>query len=71
MSEAPKLRGFAKMTAQERAAVSSRGGKAAHEGGKAHQFDSEAARKAGSKGGKASQQRRRERMQATPPKEEA
>ena len=44
-------RGFALLTAEQRAAVSSKGGKAAHALGRAHKWDQEAARAAGRKGG--------------------
>lgn len=54
MSDEPKKkRGFAAWTAEKRAEVSSRGGKAAHAKGTAHQFDSAEALAAGSKGGHA------------------
>lgn len=43
--------GFAAMSPEERRAVASRGGKAAHAMGVAHQFTSDEARAAGKKGG--------------------
>ena len=55
---APKKRGFASMTPERIREISSRGGKAAHEQGRAHTFSSEEARAAGSKGGKAPHIRR-------------
>jgi hypothetical protein len=61
-------RGFANLTAAQRAVISSMGGRAAHACGTAHQFTSEEARAAGRKGGRASQARR---SQATPAKTEA
>jgi general stress protein YciG len=42
--------------------IASKGGKAAHQKGTAHEWTSEEAREAGRKGGIASHQRRRERM---------
>jgi general stress protein YciG len=47
-------RGFAGMDPDRQREIASEGGKAAHESGHAHEFDSEEARKAGQKGGKAS-----------------
>jgi uncharacterized protein len=46
-------RGFASMDNQTQREIASRGGKAAHERGTAHEFSSEEARKAGRKGGQA------------------
>lgn len=46
-------RGFAAMTPERRREIAAMGGKAAHENGVAHCFTSEAAKVAGSKGGKA------------------
>lgn len=46
-------RGFAGLTPERRREISSKGGKAAHEKGTAHQWDSEEARVAGTKGGTA------------------
>lgn len=46
-------RGFASMDNQKQREIASKGGKAAHLSGNAHQFTSEEARKAGSKGGQA------------------
>jgi general stress protein YciG len=43
--------GFAGMDPAEQRKIASRGGKAAHAQGKAHEFTSEEARAAGSKGG--------------------
>jgi uncharacterized protein len=42
--------------------IASKGGKAAHQKGTAHEWTSEEARNAGRKGGLASHQRRRERL---------
>lgn len=47
-------RGFASMDEDKQREIASQGGKAAHENGNAHEWDSEEARKAGQKGGKAS-----------------
>jgi general stress protein YciG len=47
-------RGFAAMDPEKQREIASEGGKAAHESGNAHEFDSEEAKKAGQKGGKAS-----------------
>lgn len=46
-------RGFAAMSPEKRREIASRGGKAAHEQGRGHEWDSEAARAAGRKGGRA------------------
>lgn len=47
-------RGFASMDKQKQREIASRGGKAAHAKGTAHEFDSKSAREAGRKGGQAS-----------------
>ena len=44
-------RGFASMDPEKQREIASMGGRAAHESGNAHEFDSEEARKAGKKGG--------------------
>jgi general stress protein YciG len=46
-------RGFASMDAEKQREIASKGGKAAHEKGTAHEFDSAEAREAGRKGGQA------------------
>jgi len=46
-------RGFASMDDQQQREIASKGGKAAHESGHAHEFNSNEAREAGRKGGKA------------------
>ena len=51
-------RGFALLSPEERRAVSSKGGKAAHELGRAHTFTKEEARKHGRTGGLVSGLRR-------------
>jgi uncharacterized protein len=49
-------RGFAAMDPEEQQEIASKGGKAAHESGNAHEFTSEEAREAGKKGGQARRQ---------------
>ncbi|MDQ3185343.1 MAG: hypothetical protein M3Q16_02550 [Pseudomonadota bacterium] len=46
-------RGFASMDEDKQKEIASKGGKAAHEKGTAHEFDSNEARQAGQKGGEA------------------
>ncbi len=53
-------RGFASMDRGKQRDIASKGGKAAHQKGTAHEWTSEEARDAGRKGGIASHQRRRE-----------
>jgi uncharacterized protein len=57
-------RGFASMDRAKQREIASKGGKAAHQKGTAHEWTSEEARDAGRKGGIASHRRRRE--QTTP-----
>src|SRR5580704_13820705 len=45
-------RGFASMDEQKQREIASKGGRAAHEKGTAHEFDASEAREAGRKGGK-------------------
>ena len=47
-------RGFASMSSEEQRAIASKGGKAAHEQGVAHEWNSKEASEAGKKGGLAS-----------------
>lgn len=55
----PKARrGFAAMDPEKRRAIASLGGKRAHEMGVAHCFDTEKAREAGTKGGRAYHKKR-------------
>ena len=54
-----KKRGFASLSPERRAEIASQGGKAAHEQGKARTWNSDEARKAGSKGGTATAAKRR------------
>jgi general stress protein YciG len=53
-------RGFASMDSTKQREIASKGGKAAHQKGTAHQWTSEEAREAGRRGGQASRARRRE-----------
>ena len=57
-------RGFASMDRAKQREIASKGGKAAHQKGTAHEWTSEEARDAGRKGGIASHQRRREQAAA-------
>ena len=64
-------RGFASMDRAKQREIASKGGKAAHQKGTAHEWTSEEARDAGRKGGIASHRRRREQMgQAGQPMDE-
>ena len=56
-------RGFASMDPARQREIASQGGRAAHEKGTAHEFDSEEARRAGQKGGRASHNRARAAQQ--------
>ncbi len=58
-------RGFASMDRAKQREIASKGGKAAHQKGTAHEWTSEEARDAGRKGGIASHRRRREQMTQT------
>jgi general stress protein YciG len=58
-------RGFASMDRAKQREIASKGGKAAHQKGTAHEWTSEEARDAGRKGGIASHQRRREQLAQT------
>ena len=55
-------RGFASMDRAKQREIASKGGKAAHQKGTAHEWTSEEARDAGRKGGIASHRRRREQQ---------
>jgi len=59
-------RGFASMDRAKQREIASKGGKAAHQKGTAHEWTSEEARDAGRKGGIASHQRRREQSGGSP-----
>src|SRR5919206_1177665 len=70
-SEAPKCRegnvakedrGFASMDRGKQREIASKGGKAAHQKGTAHEWTSEEAREAGRKGGMASHRRKQEQQ---------
>lgn len=58
MADNTDRRGFASMDEDKQREIASMGGKAAHEKGTAHEFDSEEAREAGRKGGEAVSQDR-------------
>jgi len=55
-------RGFASMDRSKQREIASKGGKAAHQKGTAHEWTSEEAREAGRKGGMASHRRRQEQQ---------
>ena len=57
-----KDRGFASMDRTKQREIASRGGRAAHEKGTAHEWTSEEAREAGRKGGVNSQAVRRQQL---------
>lgn len=62
MDEPPKkLRGFAAMSPEKRKEISSRGGRAAHLKGSAHEWTKDEAREAGRVGGATTGRKRRER----------
>ena len=56
-------RGFASMDRNKQREIASKGGKAAHQKGSAHEWTSEEAREAGRKGGMASHRRKQEQQQ--------
>lgn len=58
-NQQPKKRGFAAMDRKLVSEIASKGGKAAHAAGTAHEFTGEEAREAGRKGGRALQAKRR------------
>ena len=59
-------RGFASMDRGKQKEIASRGGKAAHQKGTAHEWTSEEARQAGRKGGMASHRRKQEAGEPSP-----
>jgi general stress protein YciG len=59
VSVAKEDRGFASMDRAKQREIASKGGKAAHQKGTAHEWTSEEAREAGRKGGMASHRRRK------------
>ena len=63
MAETTSKRGFASMDAAKQREIASKGGRAAHQKGTAHEFTSDEARNAGRKGGE-SVSRNREHMSA-------
>jgi general stress protein YciG len=66
-SVAKEDRGFASMDRVKQREIASKGGKAAHQKGTAHEWTSEEAREAGRKGGMASHRRRKEMMDQSGP----
>jgi uncharacterized protein len=60
-------RGFASMDRNKQRDIASKGGKAAHQKGTAHEWTSEEAREAGRKGGMASHRRKQEQQGQAPP----
>jgi uncharacterized protein len=60
-------RGFASMDRNKQRDIASKGGKAAHQKGTAHEWTSEEAREAGRKGGMASHRRKQEQQQNPDP----
>ena len=60
-------RGFASMDRSKQREIASKGGKAAHQKGTAHEWTSEEAREAGRKGGMASHRRKQEQQNGGPP----
>ena len=59
-------RGFASMERNKQREIASKGGKAAHQKGTAHEWTSEEAREAGRKGGMASHRRKQEQQGGAP-----
>jgi uncharacterized protein len=60
-------RGFASMDRSKQREIASKGGKAAHQKGTAHEWTSEEAREAGRKGGMASHRRKQEQQNGGSP----
>jgi general stress protein YciG len=58
-------RGFASMDPAKQREIASKGGRAAHEKGTAHEWSSEEAREAGRKGGMAGHRRKQQSERAT------
>jgi general stress protein YciG len=56
-------RGFASMDRHKQREIASKGGKAAHQKGTAHEWTSEEAREAGRKGGMASHRRKQQQQE--------
>ena len=59
-------RGFASMERNKQREIASKGGKAAHQKGTAHEWTSEEAREAGRKGGMASHRRKQQQQASSP-----
>ncbi len=59
-------RGFASMDRHKQREIASKGGKAAHEKGTAHEWTSDEAREAGRKGGMASHRRKQQIAEGVP-----
>ena len=59
-------RGFASMDRSKQREIASKGGKAAHQKGTAHEWTSEEAREAGRKGGMASHRRKQQQQGGEP-----
>ena len=64
-SVAKEDRGFASMDRSKQREIASKGGKAAHQKGTAHEWTSEEAREAGRKGGMASHRRKQQTEEAS------
>jgi len=64
-------RGFASMDRSKQREIASKGGKAAHQKGTAHEWTSDEAREAGRKGGMASHRRKQEQDGSETPSESA
>ena len=58
-------RGFASMDRNKQREIASKGGKAAHQKGTAHEWTSEEAREAGRKGGMASHRRKQDQQSSS------
>ncbi len=64
-------RGFASMDRNKQREIASKGGKAAHQKGTAHEWTSEEAREAGRKGGMASHRRKQQQKEGGEPAQES
>ncbi len=64
-------RGFASMDRNKQREIASKGGKAAHQKGTAHEWTSEEAREAGRKGGMASHRRKQQQKEGGEPAHES
>jgi len=63
---ATSKRGFASMDSEKQRRIASKGGRAAHEKGTAHEFTPDEAREAGRKGGEARGRARRSNAKTAP-----